>query len=90
MANTWGMASTFWVTASILGLIAALVAGLVRGQREPAAAPEVAPLPPTRLGPGRGEREGGGEGQGFSSLPWQAEPRRVCHPEGNPEGSPFT
>jgi len=45
VANTWGMASTFWVTASIFGLIAALVAGLVRGQREPAAGPEVAPLP---------------------------------------------
>ena len=49
VANTWGMASTFWVTASIFGLIAALVAGLVRGQQEPAAGPEVAPLP---TGPG--------------------------------------
>lgn len=54
VANTWGMASTFWVTASIFGLIAALVAGLVRGQREPAAGPEVAPLPTGPGGAGAG------------------------------------
>ena len=55
MANTWGMASTFWVTASILGLIAALVAGLVRGQREPAAGRWSLRVPPPRPQPGRGE-----------------------------------
>lgn len=54
VANTWGMASTFWVTASIFGLIAALVAGLVRGRQEPAAGPEVAPLPTGPGGAGAG------------------------------------
>jgi len=42
------------VTASIFGLIAALVAGLVRGRQEPAAGPEVAPLPTGPGGAGAG------------------------------------
>jgi MFS transporter, DHA1 family, multidrug resistance protein len=39
VANAWGMASTFWVTAGIFGAISALVAILVRVQPVPTAEP---------------------------------------------------
>jgi len=34
-SNSWGMRSAFWVTASVFGLISALVGGFVREQQVP-------------------------------------------------------
>ncbi len=54
VANTWGLASSFWVTAGIFGLISAMIAGFVKAQPQPAAVHPSAAAPQPALPAAKG------------------------------------